>query len=64
MIKPVAPSRLSFSRCNRSVILNLELAQFSGLTLHGDSGEEVALVKLTLLLHWSKAKWKSPCNFE
>jgi hypothetical protein len=36
----------------------------AGLTLEGDSGEEVALWRLTSLSHWSKAKFKSPCNFE
>jgi hypothetical protein len=37
---------------------------YSGLTLDGDSGEEVALLKLTSLSRWSKAKFKSPCYFE
>jgi len=32
--------------------------------LEGDSGEEVALWRLTSLSRWSKAKLKSPCNFE
>jgi hypothetical protein len=32
--------------------------------LEGDSGEEVALWRLTSLSCWSKAKFKSPCNFE
>ena len=32
--------------------------------LEGDSGEEVALWRLTLLSRWSKEKFKSPCNFE
>jgi hypothetical protein len=36
----------------------------SGLTLEGDSDEEVALWRLTSLSRWSKAKFKSPCNFE
>jgi hypothetical protein len=36
----------------------------SGLTLEGDSGEEVALWRLTSLSRWSKAKFRSPCNFE
>ena len=27
-------------------------------------GEEVALSRLTSLSRWSKAKFKSPCNFE
>ena len=36
----------------------------SGLTLEGDSGKEVALWRLTSLSRWSKAKFKSPCNFE
>jgi hypothetical protein len=35
-----------------------------GLTLEGNSGEEVALWRLTSLSRWSKAKFKSPCNFE
>jgi hypothetical protein len=34
---------------------------FAGLTLEG---EEVALWRLTSLSPWSKAKFKSPCNFE
>jgi len=34
------------------------------LALEGDSGEEVALCRLTTPSHWSKAKFKSPCNFE
>jgi hypothetical protein len=34
----------------------------TGLTLEGDSGEEVALWRLTSLSRWSKAKFKSPCN--
>jgi hypothetical protein len=34
------------------------------LILQGDSGEEVALWRLTSLYCWSKAKFKSPCNFE
>ena len=29
-----------------------------------DYGEEVALLRLTSLSRWSKAKFKSPCNFE
>ena len=33
-------------------------------TLESDSAEEVALWRLTLLSRWSKAKFKSPCNFE
>ena len=33
------------------------------ITLDGDSGEEVALWRLTLFSRWSKAKFKSPCNF-
>jgi hypothetical protein len=33
----------------------------SGLSLEG---EEVALWRLTSLSRWSKAKFKSPCNFE
>jgi hypothetical protein len=36
----------------------------SGLALKGDSGEEVAWWWLTSLSRWSKAKFKSPCNFE
>jgi hypothetical protein len=36
----------------------------SGLTLEGDSDEEVALWRLTSLSRWSKAKFKSSCNFE
>jgi len=32
--------------------------------LKDDSGEEVALWMLTSLSCWSKAKFKSPCNFE
>jgi hypothetical protein len=32
--------------------------------LEGNSGEEVALWRLTSLSRWSKAKFKSPCNFE
>jgi hypothetical protein len=36
----------------------------AGLTLEGDSGEEVALWRLTLLSRWSIAKFKAPCNFE
>ena len=36
----------------------------SGLTLEGDSGEEVALWRLTSLSRWLKAKFKSPCNFD
>ena len=32
--------------------------------LEGDSGEEIALWRLTSLSRWSKAKFKSPCNFE
>jgi hypothetical protein len=35
-----------------------------GLTLEGDSGEEVALWRLTSLSRRSKAKFKSPRNFE
>jgi hypothetical protein len=35
-----------------------------GLTFEGDSGEEVTLWRLTSLLRWSKAKFKSPFNFE
>ena len=35
-----------------------------GLTLERDSGEEVALWRLTSLSCRSKAKFKSPCNFE
>jgi hypothetical protein len=35
--------------------------QLPGLTLEG---EEVALWRLTSLSRWSKAKFKSPCNFE
>ena len=35
-----------------------------GLTLEGDSGEEVAQWRLTSLSRWSKAKFKLPCNFE
>ena len=33
-------------------------------TLEGDLVEEVALWRLTSLSRWSKAKFKSPCNFE
>jgi hypothetical protein len=36
----------------------------SKLTLEGDSGKEVALWRLTLFSRWSKAKFKSACNFE
>ena len=36
----------------------------SGLTLEGDSGEEVTLWRLTSFSRWSKAKFKSHCNFE
>ena len=36
----------------------------TGLTLEGDSGEEVTLWRLTSLSRWSEAKFKSPCNFE
>jgi hypothetical protein len=36
----------------------------AGLTFEGDSGEDVALWRLTSLSCWSKAKSKSPCNFE
>ena len=36
----------------------------TGLTLEGDSGKEVALWRLTSLSRWSKAKFKSLCNFE
>ena len=32
--------------------------------LEGDSGEEITMWRLTLLSHWSIAKFKSPCNFE
>ena len=35
-----------------------------GLTLEGNSGKEVALWRLTSPSRWSKAKYKSPCNFE
>ena len=35
-----------------------------GLTLEDDSGEEVALWRLISLSRWSKANFKSPCNFE
>ena len=35
----------------------------SGLTLEGDSGEEVALWLLTSLFLVPKEKWKSPYNF-
>jgi hypothetical protein len=35
-----------------------------GLTFEGDSGEEVTLWRLTSLFRWSKAKFKSPFNFE
>ena len=34
-----------------------------GLTLEGDSGEEVALWLLTSLFLVPKENWKSPCNF-
>jgi len=40
------------------------LIGYTGLTLEGDSGEEVALWRLTSLSRWSKEKFKSPCNFE
>jgi hypothetical protein len=36
----------------------------TGLTLEGDSGEEVVLRRFTSLSRWSKAKFKSPCNFK
>jgi len=36
----------------------------SSITLEGDSGEEVTLLRLTSLFRWSKAKFKSPCNCE
>jgi hypothetical protein len=39
----------------------VRLLLFAGLTLEG---EEVALWRLTSLSRWSKAKFKSPCNFE
>jgi len=45
------------------VILTYTLAG-SGLTLEGNSGEEVALWRLTSLSRWSKAKFKLPCNSE
>jgi hypothetical protein len=32
--------------------------------LEGDSDEEITMWRLTLLSHWSIAKFKSPCNFE
>jgi hypothetical protein len=32
--------------------------------LEDDSGEEVALWRLTSLSRWSKVKFKTPCNFE
>jgi hypothetical protein len=35
-----------------------------GLTLEGNSGEEVTLWRLTSLSRLSKAKFKSPCNVE
>jgi hypothetical protein len=35
-----------------------------GFTLEGDLGKEVTLWELTSLSRWSKAKFKSPCNFE
>ena len=36
----------------------------AGLTLEGDSVEEVALWRLTSHSCWSKVKFKSACNFE
>jgi hypothetical protein len=36
----------------------------SSFHMQGDSGKEVALWRLTSLSHWSKAKFKSSCNFE
>ena len=44
---------------SESLIYNI-----AGLTLEGDSGKEVALWRSTSLSRWSKAKFKSPCNFE
>jgi hypothetical protein len=41
-------------------ILNVMWTVLSGLTLEGDSGEEVTLWRLTSLSRWSKAKFKSP----
>ena len=37
------------------------MSYLTGLTLEG---KEVALWRLTSLSRWSKAKFKSPCNFE
>jgi hypothetical protein len=41
---------------NYDFVFNVDIAAYPG--------EEVALWRLTLLSHWSKAKFKSPCNFE
>jgi hypothetical protein len=49
--------------CFVPMIAEVIMHTFPGLTLEGDSGEEVALTKLwrlTSLSHWSKAKFKSP----
>ena len=34
----------------------------TGVILEGDSGKEITLRRLTSRFHWSKAKFKSPCN--
>ena len=41
-----------------------QIRQVPGLTLEGVSHKGVVLWRLTSLSHWSKAKFKSPCNFE
>jgi hypothetical protein len=46
-----------------NVVLNMNY-EYAGLTLEGDSGKEVTLWRLTSLSCWSKAKFKSPWNFE
>ena len=40
------------------------IEMYAGLTLQGDWGKQVALVRLISLFRWSKTKWKLPCNLE
>ena len=57
--------RLKLVNMSNWLLFYINLAAFQpGLTLEGDSGEEVALWRLISLSRWSKAKFKSPCNFE
>ena len=49
--------------CNYTFTLGLFALRLTGLTSEGDSGEEFCEGLLRVPL-WSKAKFKSPCNFE